>query len=226
MASTPLHGTLFHGTHPNAWHPPTFMTGTHTNPHVTFNISRPCCCLSPSPGQSFSLPPPPAHSPRTDPTHRSAHAHIPEPPFPRREQDPASQGSTQTPTAPKSCHPHKDSGAGYEDILSPATSQTVTVTPQAPLPHSQCGQSRPGRDTMCLALFTVKEELGGHQAGDKGRSWQHGGLWGSQAVAPQSVWEIRKRQIPHDLTQYLKRVFLPKIRGEVGAGEWICLCQR
>lgn len=55
-------------------------------------------------------------------------------------------------------------------MLSPATRQTVTVTLQAPLPHSQCGQSRPGGDTTYLALFTVKGELGGHQAGDKPRT--------------------------------------------------------
>lgn len=111
--------------------------------------------------------------------------------------------------------------------------QPVTVTPQAPLPHSQCGQSRPGRDATYLALFTVKGELEGHQAGDKPRTGagsMEGNMGSRQGhgVPRLSLHRgsrgVRKRQVPHDLTQYLKRVFLPKIGREVGAGGWLCLC--
>ena len=163
---------------PAAWHPPCCMAPTL--PHTRSPPSR--VSRSPSPGHAAACrplwaatpptPPRPARPPRMDPTHpvlghpcRS---------WPRRE--PHEHPLPPSWVHPQPCHPCKDGGAGHGDTLSPATGQAVAVTPWAPLPP---GQPRPwgpcqavagaarGGDATHLALFTVKQELEGHGAGNK-----------------------------------------------------------
>lgn len=140
MAPTLLHGTLLHGTllHGTHLHQPTCHIYPFHAMSLSVTISRPIPLYATT---SCSLSQDRSHSP---------HTHMPDP-------------SPQALTAPKPCHPHKDSGAGYEDMLSPATSQSLS------LPRLLFLTVSVARATH-LALFTVKEELRGHQAGDKPRS--------------------------------------------------------